>query len=183
MRSITYYVATSLDGYICGPHEDISGFVQDGSGVTEYLTDLQEYDTVIMGRKTYEFGYQYGLVPGQPAYPHMEHFIFSESLAFENPHELIKVLPRNIEMIRDLRNQNGSDIYLCGGGVFAGWLLEHQLIDKLKVKLNPFIAGHGTPMFDHKNDPVNHQLELVNSHSYDHGLQIMEYQIRYENKK
>ncbi|MEQ9300481.1 MAG: hypothetical protein RIF33_18045 [Cyclobacteriaceae bacterium] len=63
MRSITYYVATSLDGYICGPDEDISGFVHKGSGVAEYLTDLKEFDTVIMGRKTYEFGYQYGLDP------------------------------------------------------------------------------------------------------------------------
>jgi dihydrofolate reductase len=179
MRSITYYVATSLDGFICGPNEDISGFVQEGSGVSEYLMDLQEYDTVIMGRKTYEFGYQYGLAPGQPAYAQMQHFIFSESMSIDNSHELVKVVPRDIEFIKELKTQRGSDIYLCGGGVIAGWLLEHQLIDELKIKLNPFIAGSGTQIFVHNKVPKMPQLELLSSHSYDHGLQIIEYRIKY----
>lgn len=64
MRKITYYVAISLDGFIAGPDGDISGFVQQGEGVNQYLQDLQAFDTVIMGRKTYEFGYAYGLQPG-----------------------------------------------------------------------------------------------------------------------
>ena len=63
MRNITYYVATSIDGYIEGPDGDISGFVAQGAGVSQYLADLKEFDTVIMGRNTYEFGYAYGLKP------------------------------------------------------------------------------------------------------------------------
>lgn len=61
MRRIVYYVATSLDGFISGPDEDVSGFANEGNGVTKYLADLADYDTVIMGRKTYEFGYRFGL--------------------------------------------------------------------------------------------------------------------------
>ncbi len=180
MRSITYYVATSLDGFICGLNEDISGFVQEGSGVEEYLTDLKEYDTVIMGRKTYEFGYRYGLVPGQPAYPHMDHYVFSNSLSLENPSEQVKVVPPSIDFIKGLKDQRGSDIYLCGGGAFAGWLLKHKMIDKLKLKVNPIIIGQGTPLFSHHNGCGNYSLELLSSHSYDHGLQIIDYDIRYE---
>lgn len=71
MNKIIYYVATSLDGFIAGMNDDISDFVFDGDGVKKYQSDLQEFDTVIMGRKTYEFGYNYGLEPGQPAYPNM----------------------------------------------------------------------------------------------------------------
>ncbi|MEQ8711615.1 MAG: dihydrofolate reductase family protein [Cyclobacteriaceae bacterium] len=179
MRNIVYYVAISLDGYICGPNEDISGFVQEGSGVEEYLTDLKEFDTVIMGRRTYEFGYQFGLVPGQPAYPHMDHYIFSESLKFENPSDKVNVIGRDLDFIKALKDEAGSDIYLCGGAIFAGWLLEHKLIDRLKVKINPFIIGHGTPMFVHNRHPEMYRLNQVNSHCYDHGLQISEYVIRY----
>ncbi|MEZ4850282.1 MAG: hypothetical protein R3B93_17040 [Bacteroidia bacterium] len=92
-RKIIYYVAASIDGFISGPGDDISGFVADGNGVEKYLADLQEFDTVIMGRKTYEFGYKYGLKPGQPAYPHMEHYIFSRTLKLENAHEKIHIHP------------------------------------------------------------------------------------------
>jgi len=35
-----------------------------------------------MGKNTYEFGYKFGLKPGQRAYPHMTHYIFSNSLKF-----------------------------------------------------------------------------------------------------
>ena len=50
----------SLDGFIVGPEDDISGFTADGAGIDHYLEDLKDFDTVIMGRKTYEFGYKFG---------------------------------------------------------------------------------------------------------------------------
>jgi dihydrofolate reductase len=177
-REIIYYVASSLDGFIAGPEEDISGFVPDGKGVEQYLADLQAYDTVIMGRKTYEFGYQYGLKPGQPAYPHMEHYIFSDSLILEEAHEKVHVCPRDIEMIKKLRSETGSPIYLCGGGIFAGWLLEHGMIDILKIKLNPFIQGEGTRLFG--NSKKSFQLKLEDSQSFEKGLQIITYRVLYE---
>jgi dihydrofolate reductase len=52
MRKIVYYVASSLDGFISGPNDDISGFVGTGNGVKKYLSDLLNFDTVIMGRHT-----------------------------------------------------------------------------------------------------------------------------------
>ncbi|WCL50156.1 hypothetical protein [Leptospira sp. GIMC2001] len=44
-----------------------------------------------MGKNTYEFGYKYGLEPGQKAYPHMKHTIFSNNLTLENPHSEVEV--------------------------------------------------------------------------------------------
>ncbi len=125
MRKIIYYVATSIDGYIMGSDENMGSFVGSGSGVEKYLADLQHFDTVIMGRKTYEFGYQFGLKPGQPAYHHMQHYIFSKTLSFENPHESVKVYPPDLEFIKQLKKTKGTDIYLCGGGEFDCWLLNN----------------------------------------------------------
>lgn len=93
MRKIIYYVAMSLDGYIVGPTDSIDGFVSEGSGVNKYLSDLKAFDTVIMGRNTYEFGFKYGIVPGQPAYEHMEHYIFSNSASYENLHDKVHIVP------------------------------------------------------------------------------------------
>lgn len=176
MRKIVYYVASSLDGYICGLNEDISGFVGEGSGVNRYLDDLKEYDTVMMGRNTYEFGYRYGLERGQPAYPHMTHFIFSNSLTFQDVHEKVKVVPLKIEEVVNLKQQNGTDIYLCGGGQFAGWLFDHDLIDVLKVKLNPLILGKGVRIFG--NSTKENRMHLVDTQKYDLGLQIITYSLR-----
>lgn len=178
MRLITYYVAASLDGFIAGPGDDISGFVQNGRGVEQYRQDLQRYDTVIMGRKTYEFGYQYGLQPGQPAYPHMMHYIFSNTLRFDETHEQVQVCPPDLDFIRELKQGDGTDIYLCGGGAFAGWLLDHQLIDRLKLKLNPLILGRGVRLFG--NSTRSHRLTAIDSQRYeDNGLEIITYKIDY----
>jgi len=177
MRKIVYYVASSLDGFISGPDDDISGFVGAGNGVEKYLSDLAHFDTVIMGRCTYEFGYKFGLQPGQPAYPHMAHFIFSNQLSFDSQDPKVQVRKIGLDEIEKIRTQPGSDIYLCGGGKFAGWLLDHQQIDLLKVKLNPLILGRGVRLFG--DSKKNFQLELTETETYDEGLQIMTYRIKY----
>lgn len=180
MKKIIYYVAISIDGYISRAGDDISGFVPGGNGVEQYLSDLQDYDTVIMGRKTYESGYKYGLVAGQPAYPHMRHYIFSNSLDIKNLHTNVSIHPLDIEIIKNLKNEEGSDIYLCGGGIFAGWLLKNKLIDVLKVKVNPLLIGEGVKLFE--NSILQYKLELLKTQSFDHGLQIIEYNVNYRQR-
>ncbi len=177
MRNITYYVATSIDGFIAGPKGEIGNFVGEGSGVDQYLKDLQQFDTVIMGRHTYEFGYRFGLKPGQTAYPHMEHYIFSNTLHLENPDPKVHVAKPQLEIVRQLKQAEGTDIYLCGGGQFAGWLLENELIDFLKIKLSPLVLGSGTRIFGNTKKEVI--TELIDSQVYDKGLQILNYRIRY----
>lgn len=177
MRKIIYYVATSLDGYIAGPEEDINDFQHTGTGVDKYLADLKDFDTVIMGRATYEFGYKFGMKPGDAPYPHMQHYIFSNQLRLEQAAEQVKVCPLNIELIRKLKSEEGTDIYLCGGGIFASWLLNHGLIDQVKIKLNPLVLGGGTKLF--ADTKKAHQLLLQQHEAYEGGLQILTYEVQY----
>lgn len=177
MRKIAYYVAASLDGFIAGPNEDIGKFISEGNGVQKYLDDLKKFDDVIMGRKTYEFGYKFGLTPGAPAYPHMNHYIFSSSLIFDSPNEKVKAVKPALNFIDRLKNGNGSDIYLCGGGEFAGWLLDNKKIDILKIKLNPIILGDGIKIFGASKSSV--KLNLIDSEIYDYGLKILTYAVEY----
>ncbi|MDC6365526.1 MULTISPECIES: dihydrofolate reductase family protein [Flavobacteriaceae] len=175
-RDIIYYVASSLDGYISGKNDDISQFILQGEGVAKYQSDIAELDTVIMGRKTYEFGYQYGLEPGQPAYPNMEHHIFSDSLKVDTLSERVHIEKMNIQRVKEIKNNSKSDIYLCGGGQFAGWLLENGLIDQLKLKLNPIILGEGTKLFG--SSTAKAHWNLMKKESFDDGLQILTYDIK-----
>ncbi|WP_298481284.1 dihydrofolate reductase family protein [uncultured Maribacter sp.] len=180
MRKIIYYVAISLDGYIAGANDDISKFVPTGKGVEKYLSDLLDFETVIMGRRTYEFGYKFGLVPGQPAYPHMEHHIFSETLKIENLAENVRIEKKSIQRIKEIKEKSKTDIYLCGGGQFAGWLLDHGLIDQLKLKLNPIILGNGIPLFG--NSKTSLVGKLIEKESFDDGLEILTYDLKKNTK-
>jgi dihydrofolate reductase len=177
MRKIVYYVAVSVDGFIAGPEDNIEGFAGEGSGVQQYLDDLKTFDTVIMGRRTYEFGYKFGLQPGQSPYPHMKNYIFSKTLQLDKAAENVVVCLPDISIIKKLKTQAGTDIYLCGGGEFAGWLLDNGLIDILKIKLNPLVLGNGISLFGSSGRKV--QLEFLKQVQYDLGLQIMTYSINY----
>lgn len=177
MRKIVYYVAVSVDGYISGINDDVADFVMQGSGVDQYFADLKYYDTVIMGRSTYEVDYKFGLKPGQLAYPSMKHYIFSGSLKFENPDPKLVVSKLHLSEIDRIRSESGTDIYLCGGGQLAGCLLENQRIDILKLKLNPLLLGQGVKLFE--GTTAKYKLRLVASETFDNGLQIMTYHIHY----
>lgn len=65
MRELVYHVATSIDGFIAQTDGGIGGFLMEGSHGDDYLAALREdYDDVVMGRRTYEWGYRYGAIPG-----------------------------------------------------------------------------------------------------------------------
>ncbi len=177
MARIIYYVAISIDGFIAGPNDDVSGFTAAGKGVSKYLEDLKDFKTVIMGRRTYEFGYKYGLEPGQPAYPHMQHYIFSKTLQFEKQSEQLTLCHIELDIIKELKKKSETDIYLCGGGQFAGWLLENEMVDVLKVKLNPLILGDGIRVFGVSQK--QHQLRLTQNDIFNDGLAILTYEIGY----
>lgn len=177
MNKIVYYVASSLDGFISGEDGDISGFNTEGNGVQKYLDDLKKFDTVIMGRNTYEFGYKFGMKPGDAPYPHMNHFIFSESLVLEQAQPKVNVRKHDLSEIDKIRAQSKTDVYLCGGGIFAGWLLENEKIDILKLKINPLVLGEGIKLFG--DSKKSHLLNLKESDQYENGLLINTYEIKY----
>ena len=176
MNKVIYYVASSLDGFISGENGDISKFQPNGDAIEKYQADLLDFKTVIMGRKTYEFGFQFGLAPGQPAYPHMEHFIFSETLQLKELAESVHIEKMSLKRIKEIIATSPTDVYLCGGGEFAGWLLDNGLIDQLKLKLNPIVLSEGVRLFgDSKTTLVS---TLIEKESFDSGLQFLTYDLR-----
>lgn len=164
-----------MDGFIAGQNDDISHFAAGGKSVDKYLADLQNFNTVIMGRRTYEFGYQYGLKPGQPAYPQMEHFIFSDTLKIANLAETVHIEKISIDNIMQIKESAQSDIYLCGGGTFAGWLLDNGLIHQLKLKLNPIILGNGIRLFGQSKTKA--KWNLKETESFENGLKVLTYDL------
>lgn len=189
MRELTYYVACSVDGFIAHPDGSHSGFSQE----SEYLSDLftafpetvpshlrktmgissenQRFDVVLMGRNTYEIGAKAGITS---PYSHLKQYLFSRSLT-KSPDENVELVSEcAIEVVSDLKDEAGKGIWLCGGANLAAELFAHHLIDRLILKINPFLMGSGIPLFS----GAIHQtvLELTDSKIYKNGVATLCYQ-------
>lgn len=174
MHPIIYDVAVSVDGFISGASGDISKFAHEGPVVDDYAKRLQTYKTAIMGRKTYEFGYRFGLEPGQNPYPHMKTFVFSDALEVPQGSEVSVCNRPTPDDIRALaRNADGA-VYLCGGGDFAGWMLEQELINRIILKRAPCVLGIGTTLFGACTRPIG--MSRVRTETYANGYLLEEFE-------
>jgi hypothetical protein len=70
-----------------------------------------------------------------------------------------------------------KDYLLCSNIELAGWLVDHEMIDVLKLKLNPFIQGEGTRLFGPSTKRIS--LQLIEEEQFDFGLQMLTYNINY----
>ncbi len=175
MTDIIYDVSVSIDGFIAGVNGDVSHFPMQGPHVDAYLERLANYSLTIMGRATYEFGYAYGLKPGARAYPHLPHYVFSKGIALPDDSEVEAVRNDWIEAVDRIKTEADGDIYLCGGGTFAGFLLANGRIDKIRLKRVPILCGAGISLF--AGDVTASNLELIDQQSYDYGAIYQEYRI------
>lgn len=164
----------SIDYFIAGEDDSIDAFPVEGDHIQDYVQSLLSYDTVIMGRRTYEFGYKYGLEPGESPYPHMQNYIFSTKLQLPNLADKMEIISSNVlANVSALKAQQGTDIFLCGGGNFAGYLLHHDMIDELHIKLCPILIGNGIPLFGAYK--AKKKMELISTKQYDSGVQLVKY--------
>ncbi len=184
MRSLTYLVATTLDGFIAGPDGQFDFFPFGADLARALLAEVPEtmpthvrgplgvadqpnrrFDTVVMGRSTYEPGLAAGVAS---PYAHLRQVVFSTSLV--DPHPDLEVVSGDATaVVRGLKQEDGLGIWLCGGGRLAAQLLPE--IDELVLKRNPLVIGSGVPLFDGAFDPTG--FEPVSTRTFDGGV-VME---------
>lgn len=176
-RKLVYYVATSVDGFIERADGSFDGMLTDGQHITDYLTSLRDFDTVLMGRRTYEVGFKYGVEPGQPSltYPDTMQYVFSGTMtAYDHPS--LKVIREDAaSFVRRLKGEPGRAIYLCGGGALAASLMAANLVDDIILKVNPVLFGGGVPVFGSQG--VSAGLTLLDAKIYNNGAAFMHYQV------
>ena len=174
MRKLKYHVAITLDGFIAHTNHTVNGFVEEGEHVTDYFVSLKnDYDIVLMGRRTYEFGFQFGVTN---PYPWLRQYVISRSMA-QSPDANVELVSQNIfEFVKELKEEEGKAIYLCGGADLAGKFLEEGLIDEIVVKLNPVVFGTGIPLFSETTKQT--ALELNSSKVYHNGVMLLNYRVK-----
>jgi dihydrofolate reductase len=179
MSELVYHVGTTVDHFIAGPNGEIDPtvFLFEGEHIPDFLAGIQHYDTVLMGGKTYEYGFQFGKKPGEPAYDGIKHYIFSNSIDFESNDEVELVKENAVAFIKNLKQVSNQKIWLCGGGQLAGTLLDNELIDTLILKIYPTMIREGIPLFGSSKKQI--QLELLDLKHYANGVILPTYKIHY----
>ncbi|HGG06591.1 MAG TPA: deaminase [Aliiroseovarius sp.] len=175
MQPIIYDVAVSADGFIAGPNNDVSQFPHQGAVVDDYTARLATYATCLMGRRTYEFGYAYGLQAGQNPYANMDSYVISGSIELPADSEVQVIRQKVRNAATDLRQTSAGPIYLCGGGALAGWMLRHGLIDILRLKRAPILLGQGVRLWG--DEAADISAKLVDSRAYPDGIFFQEFRL------
>ncbi|WP_405449539.1 dihydrofolate reductase family protein [Streptomyces erythrochromogenes] len=163
MRKLTYFIATTVDGFIGAPDGDGDFFYGHlDAEFVEHLkaeypetiaaqgraqlgiadTPPKRFDAVLMGRATYEPGLKAGVAS---PYGHLpEQYVVSRSLATP-PDPQVQLISGDVAArVRELKARDGLGIWLCGGADLATQLIDE--IDEFVVKTYPVFAGTGMPM-------------------------------------
>src|SRR5215213_825378 len=121
MRRVRYRVAASLDGYIAGPDGEIDWIVRDPA--LDWAALLAGFDTVLLGRRTYELTRQ----PGAPAWPAgWRVVVFSRTLtAAEHP---------------------AVTVVAADAGAAVAGLRAAGVVDQVEVAIMPVLLGRGIPL-------------------------------------
>ena len=174
-RDLIYYVAASIDGFIAEPDGSFAKFLWDDEVVADFFASYAWFDTVIMGRKTYDVAFQQGITN---PYPDLKTIVFSKTLKAD-PNQNVKVVAQDvIGKVDALKKMQGKPIWLCGGGNLAAQLLEAKRIDKLIIKHNPIILGKGIPLF--AGDVPFAGLTQTEIKEYECGISLRHYSVDYE---
>lgn len=185
MRELVYYVAVSVDGFIADPDGGFDAFPTTGDHMDVVLGEYADalpshvlgalgiepprtvFDTVIMGWNTLAPAREAGIAS---PYAHLRQVVASRS-----PREVaggIALTDDPLSMVRDLKEEEGLNIWLCGGGDLAASLLPE--IDRLILKRNPVVFGSGIPLFG-RAEYQPRPLTLDGVRRFESGVVIEEY--------
>ena len=78
--------------------------------------------------------------------------------------------------VRRLKEEDGKDICVMGGGVLAKSLFEAGLIDEVGLNIHPVLLGSGIPLFYEM--PRQIDLELVKCQQLSNGCVVVTYRTK-----
>ncbi|RKO72010.1 dihydrofolate reductase [Sphingobacterium puteale] len=173
MRKISIFIAMSLDGYIAKPNDDLSflNLVEKEGEDYGYAEFTDSIDTLIVGRKTYEYVLNN---IGSSHYDNGNRDVYVIT-GTERPNVGRTVFYTGdlTKLIERLKSENGKDIYCDGGAEVINELLKQDLIDEFVISVIPILLGNGTKLF--KDGRPEQTLKLITAKTFETGLTQLHY--------
>lgn len=175
MRKIKLYIAASIDGYIAdinGELDWLSNYPITPESNYGYDKFFNSVDSVIIGGKSFR-----DILNMDVIYPYKDKtsYVITQNRDSHTYIENVQFLSNDIiETISSLKEQQGKDIWLVGGGEIISMLLESNLVDEITITYIPKILGDGIPLFPKMK--VESNWKLLNSQFYKNSVLSIEYQ-------
>lgn len=179
MRKLKLQVQMSVDGYIAGPNGEMDWVVWNwDEGLKNYVEALTEpVDCIVLGRKLAE-----GFIPYWASHPEEEgaskinntrKVVFTKTLHQSQWDNTVLAKGELVQEITKLKEQEGGDIIVYGGGTFVSALIQKRLIDEYHLFINPTAIGKGMAIF--KEVGNKQHLTLVNATAFNCGIVALQY--------
>jgi dihydrofolate reductase len=173
-RKIIVYIATSADGYIArldGSVDWLNRPMPKGAyGMTAFARSI---DTILWGRKTYDFAAKMG---GVGAYGKVKHYAFSRqppSDALPGVDFVSESIP---EFVGKLQAVQGKNIWMMGGAGIIASFLDAGAIDEFSIHVIPVMIGEGIPLVAPRYRDIT--LELISTRPFPDGVVHLNYSVR-----
>jgi dihydrofolate reductase len=184
MRKVKYFVANSLDNFIARPDGAVEWLFMDGTdyGMREFFASV---DTMLMGRKTYEFALTHSPKPKRKSKKgkskrasksSMRSYVFSRTLKPEENEDANIISENAGAFVRNLKSEAGKDIWLMGGGELAKSLFAENLVDEIEMNVHPVLLGAGIPLFPDIGKQID--LELLECKAHRNGCVQLTYRVK-----
>lgn len=182
MRNVFLFMMVTIDGYFEGANHDISWHNVDDEFNTFANAQLDETDTLIFGRTTYELMANFwpakeGLEGAPETATRMNSLakiVFSHEKF--TPEWKSTTAYTDIQKLFDLKKQPGKSIAVLGSSNLATSLLEAGIIDEVRIMINPVVLGKGSPLFGGLN-PYG-KFALTDSRMFNNGNVLLKYKTR-----
>jgi dihydrofolate reductase len=175
MRKVTFGGATTLDNYLARADHAVDWILWSDEAHAHMADFWKTIDTVLMGRKTYEVSLRHG--EGGGSFGTIKTHVFSRTLKQGSTGSVTIVAADAVEFVRELKQQEGKDICLMGGGELAKPLFEAGLIDEIGFNIHPVLLGSGIPLFHSMNRQIN--LELRECKTFKNGCVLVSYRVKH----
>ena len=154
MRKLSLFIATSLDGYISKPNDDLSFLkaVEKEGEDYGYADFTATIDTLIIGRKTYDYVLK---EIGSTHYDNGQRDVYVITRTKRPNIGRTTFYTGNLtELVQRLKSDSGKNIYCDGGAEIINELLKNDLIDEFIIAVIPVLLGTGQD-FSKTEDPNN----------------------------
>jgi dihydrofolate reductase len=181
VRKIFAFLVVTVDGYYEGPNQQFIDWPTVDEEFDEFsVGQLDEVDTLVFGRITYEMMAAYWPTPAADD---------DDPRVAERMNSLAKVvvsrtldktewantrLISDTEDVRALKQQPGKDIAILASSDLTVSLLQMGLVDELRIMVSPLVLGAGKSVFRNAGNRIS--LKLLRSRPFNSGNVLLYYQ-------